>query len=92
MCKEHKQTEGPLSWIFATLIVMVVMIVCIGKLGFFEAKAQTPTPINKRFSQTSVNVYGNKTHVVIDNVTGIACYRPAISDHIPWSCAQSKAD
>ena len=90
MCQEHKMTYSP--WARSLLVSFVILLIasCVAKAGFFEAKAQTPTPINKRFSQTSVRVYGNDTQVLIDNQTGIACYRLSDSSGYPWSCAQMK--
>lgn len=87
MCDRHKPVNGFWSGVGFAIVMLAILFVCLIKTGVLDAKAHTPVPASKRFSKTTVKVGDTKTQVLIDNTTGIACYRNAESYNIPWSCA-----
>lgn len=87
MCDRHKPVNGFWSGVGFAIVMLAILFVCLIKTGVLDAKAHTPVPASKRFSQTTVGVSGTKVQVLVDNVTGVACYRNSENYFNQWSCA-----
>lgn len=96
MCN-GKSKHNPLLLLLALFGLFYILMYGLVPALYPEARAsgystnamQRPAT-SSRFEQTKLTVYGDSVYVLVDEQTGIACYRDGGNVRATWACAPTK--